>query len=478
MSKCASQVLTAKARTSTIEPNVPSLSHFQADPTAFDEDGLVVGSRVGRYKLLALLASGGMAHVWAAEPEGSGGIARTVAIKVIRSEFAQDLDYARMFIDEATIATAVRHPNVCETYELDHEKSLLFMAMEWIAGESLGGLLRKPGGFYPLPHSIAARIAADACAGLHAAHEALDSEGHPLGVIHRDVSPPNILISVQGQVKVTDFGVAKAKYQLHERTKTGEVKGKFGYLAPEQIAGEPCDRRVDVYAMGCVLYVATLGARPFGNGPEAMTKILLGAYQAPSELDPHYPPSLEAIVRRALEKNPAQRFQTADEMREALEHWLWEQRLSVTSADLAEVVRERLAPEAAAVISELQRKTRGKSNVAYQKFLQTLENVEPPTASNAIPSTPRPEPPPPASDDGPTLVAKAAGQEPTPKPEEQSGWHRTGPTAPTTTVTATTTATTVITGTPTVHLPSSAVGAAVLGGAAAALIIVLWYILF
>ena len=410
-----------------------------------------MGSRVGRYRLLALLASGGMAHVWAAEPEGSGGISRTVAIKVIRAEFADDLDYARMFIDEATIATAVRHPNVCETFELNREKAVLFMAMEWIAGESLGGLLRAQGGFLPLPHALAVRIAADACAGLHAAHEAVDGDGNPLGVIHRDVSPPNILISLQGQVKVTDFGVAKAKYQLHERTKTGEVKGKFGYLAPEQITGDPCDRRVDVYAMGCVLYVATLGARPFGNGPEAMTKILVGTYQLPSEIDPNYPPGLELIVRRALEQRPADRFESADAMRHALEHWLWEQRMNITQADMARLVRERMAPEALTIISELQRKTKSQSNVAYQMFLQNLQEMEPPTASTRVPSAPPSGPVTVRTqeedvDDGPTLIAtrssapalSASPQTPLPSAietppvagDEQSGWHRTGSLSP------------------------------------------------
>src|SRR5690606_26574446 len=194
----------------------------------------------------------------------------------------------------------------------------LFMAMEWVAGESLAGLLRTKRQLVPLEPQHAARIVADACAGLHAAHEASDSDGQPLGVIHRDVSPPNVLISVHGQVKVSDFGVAKARYQLHERTRTGEVKGKLGDRARQQISGKKSDRRVDVYALGCVLYVATLGLRPFGSGPEAMSKILMSKYKRPSELMPDFSPELEGIIVKALAPNQEDRFSTAEEMRNAL----------------------------------------------------------------------------------------------------------------------------------------------------------------
>src|SRR5690606_19117817 len=174
----------------------------------------------------------------------------------------------------------------------------------------------------------------DACAGLHAAHEAVDSDGQHLGVIHRDVSPPNVLVSVHGQVKVSDFGVAKARYQLHERTRTGEVKGKFGYLAPEQISGKKSDRRVDVYALGCVLYVATLGLRPFGSGPEAMSKILMSKYKRPSELNPEFSPELEEIIIKALSPHPEGRYRTADDMKQALERWLLHNGHAVTASEL------------------------------------------------------------------------------------------------------------------------------------------------
>jgi eukaryotic-like serine/threonine-protein kinase len=305
---------------------------------------LLPGEMVGRYQVAVLLASGGMGQVWAARPAGSS-LARTVALKVIRSDMSGDENYARMFIDEATLASSIHHSNVAEIYELGKHGDRLFMAMEWVAGDSLAGLLRQGDSLVALEAPVAARIIADACAGLHAAHETVGPDGTPLGVVHRDISPPNILISMQGQAKVTDFGIAKARFQLHERTKTGEVKGKFAYIPPEQFTGGPLDRRADVYAMGCVLYVASLGLRPFGNGASALPKILRNDYKRPTQLFPDYPAGLEAIVIRALALSPADRFATAEEMQLALEEWLASTGKLTTASTVAKMVRERLSPE-------------------------------------------------------------------------------------------------------------------------------------
>lgn len=323
-----------------------------------------------------------MAQVWAASPESGGGLARTVALKVVRPELAEDVEYSRLFIDEATIAASIHHPNVCETYELGRHEKTLFMAMEWVAGESLAGLLRMKRQLVPLELQHAAKIVADACAGLHAAHEAVDSDGQHLGVIHRDVSPPNVLVSVHGQVKVSDFGVAKARYQLHERTRTGEVKGKFGYLAPEQITGKKSDRRVDIYALGCVLYVASLGLRPFGSGPEAMSKILMSKYKRPSELNPDFPPDLEAIIIKALSPDQEQRYATAEEMRNELERWLLNGGFAVTASELGRVVKERMSKQASKGIQQLLSINRVAPNAAFQMLMHTEERTATPTAGS------------------------------------------------------------------------------------------------
>jgi serine/threonine protein kinase len=314
---------------------------------------LRVGNMVGRYKLLAPLAAGGMAHVWAAKPEGKLGFSRTVALKVVRPEYSADAEYARMLVDEATVAGAIHHPNVCELYEFDEADGLLFMVMEWVAGDALSGLLHQGDKLRPIRYQYAARIVADACSGVHAAHEAVDPDGNPLNIVHRDISPPNILMSQEGQVKVSDFGIAKARYQLHERTRTGDIKGKFAYIPPEQIVGRGVSRRSDVYALGCVLYVATLGLRPFGRGPSAMPKILRGHYRKPRELLATYPAELEAIIVRALSCDPAGRFETAEEMRLALEQWITTSGNVVTPSDIARVVRRRLNPERRQTIEAL-----------------------------------------------------------------------------------------------------------------------------
>jgi serine/threonine-protein kinase len=340
------------------------------------------GARVGRYRLLAPLACGGMAQVWAAKPEGAG-FARTIALKLIRQDYAADEEYARMFIDEATIAASIHHPNVCETYELGREESMLFMAIEWVAGDSLAGLLHRGMGLDPLPVSIAARIVADACAGLHAAHTAVGTDGLELGVVHRDVSPPNILLSLHGQVKVSDFGIAKARHQIHSRTRTGEIKGKFAYIAPEQIGGKGVDRRADLFALGCVLYVATLGVRPFGSGPKAMAKIISGEYKRPRMLADWYPADIERIIERCLRLEPNERFESAEEMRMELERWLLRCEVPVGTKDVATLVKERLDPKKRKVVETLLRSNQFLPDaMVYQMMGGEVEQT--PTANSSV----------------------------------------------------------------------------------------------
>ena len=342
----------------------------------------VPGSRVGRYRLLAPLASGGMAQVWAAKPEGAG-FARTIALKLIRQEFAADEEYVRMFVDEATVAASIRHPNVCETHELGREDGVLFMAIEWVAGDSLAGILHRDQGLEPISYCLAARIVADACAGLHAAHEVVGPDGTPLGVVHRDVSPPNILLSLHGQVKVSDFGIAKARFQLHSRTRTGEIKGKFAYIAPEQIGGKNIDRRADIFALGCVLYVATVGLRPFGSGPRAMSKILAGEYKRPSSLVEEYPLELERIIARCLQKSPADRYATADEMRTDLEKWLLASMSAVGTKDLATLVSQRLDSSKRRVVETLMRSNQFLPDaMVYQLVRGEVDQT--PTATSSV----------------------------------------------------------------------------------------------
>lgn len=344
----------------------------------------LVGKMVGRFRLLYPIAAGGMAQVWAAKPEG-GGLSRTVAVKLVRPEYAADEEYARMFIDEAMVASSVHHPNVCEIYELGRDGDLLFMVLEWIAGDSLSGLMQRGTDLSPLGPEMAARITADACAGIHAAHEAVGPDGQPLGIVHRDVSPPNLLLSLHGHVKVSDFGIAKARHQLHSRTRTGELKGKFAYIPPEQILGRNVDRRADVYAMGCVLYVASLGLRPFGSGASALGKIVQGKYTLPRALVPDYPEELEAIIVKALATKPADRFQSAEEMRMALEQWLLTRSQPVVHADIARMVRERMNPSRRRLVEAVLSSSRAlPESLAYSLLAIQPDKTHTPTATSGL----------------------------------------------------------------------------------------------
>ena len=386
------------------------------------------GRLVGRYRLLVPIGAGGMAQVWAARPE-SAGLARVVAVKLVLPDYAQDGEYERMFVDEAMVASAIRHPNVCETLELGRDGDLLFMVLEWIAGESLSGLLQQQGALHPMPDPIAARIVAEGCAGLHAAHEAIGADGEPLGIVHRDVSPPNILVSTTGHVKVSDFGIAKARYQLHSKTRTGEIKGKFAYIPPEQILGRGVDRRADVYAMGCVLYIATLGLRPFGGGASALGKIVQGRYLKPTEIRGNYPPGLEAIIVRALASDPNLRFQTADEMRAALEQWLMSVGEVVMESDVADVVRSRMSKERRMVIDAVTTSGRALPEALAKQLLSRHDRTQTPTANSRVfHSAPRPRvrlstPPPPQPPEG----AAMEGALPTWRPPKKPPGEHTAP---------------------------------------------------
>ncbi len=309
---------------------------------------LAPGTRLGRYELLVPVAYGGMARVWAARQHGQRGFSKIVAIKTILPHLAREPEFERMFLDEARIASGVHHPNVCEIYELGEEGHCLYLAMEWVNGESLVHILRpNRKTTIPIDMRVAARICADACAGIHAAHNLGDDDGHPLNVVHRDVSPHNILVAIEGNVKVTDFGVAKAYGQMHQATVAGQIKGKVAYMAPEQITGAPIDRRSDIYSVGCVLYEATTGAQPFrgDNDPQVMQAVIRGEYVPPSRVVNGYPAQLEQIIFRALQPDPANRFPTAESMRLALEDWIVRSGPIMAPSQVATVVRQRCGVE-------------------------------------------------------------------------------------------------------------------------------------
>lgn len=294
-----------------VQREEPSASRLRASDVAEDAPRAIAGKRVGRYSLLFPIASGGMAQVWAAKPEG-GGLARTVAIKLVRPEYASDEEYARMFIDEAMVASSIHHPNVCEIHELGRDGDLLFMVLEWVAGDSLSGLVQRGSELRPLPDAIAARIVADACAGLHAAHEAIGPDGQPLGIVHRDVSPHNVLLGREGQVKLADFGLSDSRTNRTVR-EPHMVGGKFGYLAPEVVKQKPSDHRVDVFAMGIVLWETLVGRRLFHHEDDRETLFKVMRCEVPrlAEVGVEAPEVVQRLLDGLLEPDPDARIPDA-----------------------------------------------------------------------------------------------------------------------------------------------------------------------
>ncbi len=276
---------------------------------------------VGRYLLFGEIAAGGMATVHLGKLTGPAGFARTVAVKRLHAQYARDPDFVAMFLDEARLAARIVHPNVVPTIDIVESGGEIYLVMEYVQGASLARLLRAASASRVPPDPwLLATVLAGMLHGLHAAHEARDEQGAPLEIVHRDVSPQNVLVGVDGVARVLDFGVAKAVGRL-QTTREGQVKGKFGYMAPEQIAGRAVTRRADVYAAAVVAWEAFAGQRLFQADNEAavLHAVLHEHVRPPSELAPELPRELDAVVLRGLSREPAERFATAREMALELE---------------------------------------------------------------------------------------------------------------------------------------------------------------
>lgn len=280
------------------------------------------GQTVGRYEFLVPIAQGGMAAVWAARLKGSRGFSKTVAVKMMLPTISDDPQFEQMFLDEAQIASRIRHPNCVEILDLGEQDDLLYLVMEWVDGEPLSSIRRAAAKKDGIPRPIAVKIVADAAAGLHAAHELKDEEGKLIGIVHRDISPQNILITFDGVVKIVDFGVAKAAGRTSEATSAGQIKGKPPYMSPEQALGKDVDRRTDVFALGIILYQLTTGKHPFRGESDIVTLQNIVSERPiipPRAYDREYPKPLEAVVMKALERDPEKRFQSAVELEAALD---------------------------------------------------------------------------------------------------------------------------------------------------------------
>ena len=276
---------------------------------------------LGRYVVFEEIAAGGMATVHLGRVRGAAGFARMVAVKRLHRQYAKDPEFVAMLVDEARLAGRIHHPNVVTMLDVAAEDGELVLVMEYVHGEPLAKLLRaaRRKGLHVSPH-IAARILIEALHGLHAAHEARDERGMELGIVHRDVSPQNIICGADGVSRVLDFGIAKAAGRVHS-TRDGEIKGKFAYMPPEQLHGEHLDRRADIYAAGVVLWEALTGERLFLGSAQTpnLQRLLDADVEPPSSRIADLPASFDAVALKALAREPDDRYPTARAMAQALE---------------------------------------------------------------------------------------------------------------------------------------------------------------
>ncbi len=293
--------------------------------------------KFGPYDIVGRLAIGGMAEILLAREDAEGAGSRYLVVKRILPEYEREPAFVEMFLDEARVMMRLKHPNVCHVYKFGQQDGTHFIAMEWVHGASLGKLIRrarKTGGV-PLP--VACKVIAAIAEALDHAHMAKDDDGRPLGIVHRDVTPDNLMISYDGAVKLIDFGIAKADARAH-KTQAGVVKGKFAYMAPEQCRAKELDHRVDVFALGVCLYEALTG-RPLYRREtefETMEAIVRGPIPKLSDRMPNAPPELERVIARCLAKKPDDRFASAGELQEALDKYI---------ASIGEVVTARRIKE-------------------------------------------------------------------------------------------------------------------------------------
>ena len=312
-------------RTVTMGGALP-LPEPPADQGRSSDDGVHASSAgrhgtIGRYEVIYPVGSGGMASVYMGRLGGPAGFEKYVAIKLIHPHLAGQKRFVEMFLDEARLSAKIHHPNVCEVSEVAQENDQYYMVGEFVLGQSLDKLMeRLLSTKMNLPLGCCAQICAQICYGLHAAHETRDGNERLLNLVHRDMSPQNVLISYEGLVKIIDFGIAWARDRITQ-TESGLVKGNFAYVSPEQILGRKLDRRSDLFSLGVILYKLTTQRHPFDcdSQVQRINKIVAGSFVRPGEVDPSIHPSLEGIILRAMASSPEARYASAEIMGKKLE---------------------------------------------------------------------------------------------------------------------------------------------------------------
>jgi tRNA A-37 threonylcarbamoyl transferase component Bud32 len=304
----------------------------------------MIGRKVGRYHVVRHLASGGMAELFIARQEAMGGFEKEVVVKILQPRYAENPRVVQMFLDEARLAAKLNHQSIVHVYDVAEDGGLKYIAMEYIRGETLTEIVRRglaAKKYIPLEHAV--HVVRQTAAGLAYAHAGRDPDGQLLRIVHRDVSPTNILVTMEGQTKIVDFGIARVQDELREES--GIIPGKASYMSPEQVRGEAVDYRSDIFSLGIILYELTLGQRLFRGPAEIVMKRIADEKVAPpTALKRDFPPALELIVMRALEKRPDDRYQTAEELRVDLEEFLADEGLRTGSRRMALYMKEIFPP--------------------------------------------------------------------------------------------------------------------------------------
>jgi tRNA A-37 threonylcarbamoyl transferase component Bud32 len=288
---------------------------------------------MGKYRVVRRLAEGGMGEIFIGRAEGRGGFEKIVVLKRILQQNVTDREAVRMFLDEARLMAALNHPNIVQVYDFGTAGGGHFFAMEYVPGEDLGRIMKAATlAGRTLPLELAIGVIAEAAAGLHYAHEMKGQDGSDLQIVHRDISPSNVLVSYDGAVKLTDFGIAKWNKRQTE-TRYGALKGKIQYMSPEQCRSDPLDRRSDVFGLGILLFELTTGTRLYQGTSDfgVLEQIVHHDAPRPSTRRPDYPAAVERIVMRALARDPAERYQTARDLQLELEAYALEARLPISA---------------------------------------------------------------------------------------------------------------------------------------------------
>jgi hypothetical protein len=308
----------------------------------------MIDRQVGRYRVVRHLASGGMAELYIARQEAMGGFEKEIVVKILQPRYAENARVVQMFLDEARLAAKLNHQSIVHVYDVAEDGGMKYIAMEYIRGETLTEIVRHglaAGKYLPLEHAV--HIVRQTAAGLAYAHAWREPDGHLMRIVHRDVSPTNILVSMEGQTKIVDFGIARAQDELREEG--GVRPGKASYMSPEQVRGEGVDYRSDIFSLGIILYELALGQRLFrGPAEVVMKRIAEEKVAPPTAVRRDFPPALELIIMRALEKRPGDRYQSAEEMRVDLEEFLADEGLRTGSRRMAVYMKEIFPPAGAA----------------------------------------------------------------------------------------------------------------------------------